>query len=133
MPSPGHGKIWVADYLVGSRGTVRHAVALGAIVTFRHTASVIVIALIAPFASHWIMPDALGIMIIAVGLNRIMLGLAAVLLAIGILLGSAALPARALRQRSQQPLEPQAPLGSAAIVTVLGIGITFGGFAAYLH
>lgn len=103
--TPGHGKTLIADYLVGSRGTVRHAIALGAIVTFRHTASV----MIAPFAGHWIMPDVLGIMIIAVGLNSIVLGLAAVLMAFGIL------------------------LGSAALVTVLGISITFGGFAAYLH
>ena len=42
--TPGHGKTLVAAYLVGSRGTVRHATALGAIVTFTHTASVIAIA-----------------------------------------------------------------------------------------
>ena len=31
--SPGHGKAMVAAYLVGTRGTARHAVALGATVT----------------------------------------------------------------------------------------------------
>jgi hypothetical protein len=49
--TPGHGKTLVAAYLVGSRGTVGHAVALGAIVTFTHTASVIVIGLLALFAT----------------------------------------------------------------------------------
>src|SRR3954470_4788345 len=36
--SPGHGKAMVAAYLVGTRGTARHAVALGATVTVTHTA-----------------------------------------------------------------------------------------------
>ena len=57
--TPGHGKTLVAAYLVGSRGTVRHAVALGAIVTFAHTASVIVIGLLALFASQFVVPDVL--------------------------------------------------------------------------
>lgn len=57
--TPGHGKTLVAAYLVGSRGTVRHAVALGAIVTFTHTASVIAIGLLALFASQFIVPGVL--------------------------------------------------------------------------
>ena len=57
--TPGHGKTLVAAYLVGSRGTVRHAVALGAIVTFTHTASVILIGLLALFASQFVVPDVL--------------------------------------------------------------------------
>src|SRR6266705_3571254 len=35
--SPGHGKTLVAAYLVGNRGTARHAIFLGGIVTFTHT------------------------------------------------------------------------------------------------
>lgn len=58
--TPGHGKTLVAAYLVGSRGTVRHAVTLGAIVTFTHTFSVIVIGLLALFASQFIVPDVLA-------------------------------------------------------------------------
>ena len=38
--SPGHGKTIVAAYLVGSRGTAKHAVFLGGMVTFTHTISV---------------------------------------------------------------------------------------------
>ncbi len=57
--TPGHGKTLVAAYLVGSRGTVRHAVALGSIVTFTHTSSVIVIGLLALFASQFIVPNVL--------------------------------------------------------------------------
>lgn len=38
--SPGHGKSMVAAYLVGSKGTVRDAVALGVVVTITHTLGV---------------------------------------------------------------------------------------------
>jgi ABC-type nickel/cobalt efflux system permease component RcnA len=55
--TPGHGKTLVAAYLIGSRGTVRHAVALGGIVTFTHTASVIAIGLLALLASRFLVPQ----------------------------------------------------------------------------
>ncbi|PYT26186.1 MAG: hypothetical protein DMG58_22920, partial [Acidobacteria bacterium] len=38
--SPGHGKTIVAAYLVGARGTMKHAIFLGGMVTFTHTVSV---------------------------------------------------------------------------------------------
>lgn len=41
--SPGHGKTAVAAWLVGSRGTVRHAVLLGVAVTAAHLSSVLVV------------------------------------------------------------------------------------------
>ena len=44
--SPGHGKGMVAAYLVGTRGTARHAVALGATVTITHTAGVFALGLV---------------------------------------------------------------------------------------
>lgn len=237
--TPGHGKTLVAAYLVGSRGTVRHAVTLGAIVTFTHTASVIVIGLLALFASKFVVPnvlvpvlevlsgllvvfmgarliwqrwnafrsssqphehnhghdhthghsqdreegrphaythdhgdghthshmpppegiklsnlvamgvsgglvpcpEALGIMVMAIGLNRILLGLglivsfsfglAAVLIVIGILL----VRSRWLVERLGgigNRWSSALPLASAVIVTVLGVGITLSGLAAYL-
>jgi nickel/cobalt exporter len=58
--TPGHGKTLVAAYLVGSRGTVRHAAALGGIVTFTHTASVILIGVLALFASRFVVPGVLA-------------------------------------------------------------------------
>lgn len=45
--TPGHGKTIVAAYLVGSRGTVWHAIYLGLIVTVTHMGSVFIIGLIA--------------------------------------------------------------------------------------
>jgi len=57
--TPGHGKTIVAAYLVGTRGRVRDAFVLGIIVTFTHTFSVIVLAVIALFASHHILADQL--------------------------------------------------------------------------
>jgi ABC-type nickel/cobalt efflux system permease component RcnA len=56
---PGHGKTVVAAYLVGSRGTVGHALMLGLIVTVTHTAGVYVLGAITLFASHYIVPDRL--------------------------------------------------------------------------
>jgi nickel/cobalt exporter len=47
--TPGHGKTIVAAYLVGSRGTLKHAAFLGAMVTFTHTVSVFALALATTF------------------------------------------------------------------------------------
>jgi nickel/cobalt transporter (NicO) family protein len=74
---PGHGKTMVAAYLVGSRGTPRHAVLLGLITTFTHTASVFLLGLVTLFLSQWILPSTLtpilgvisGLLILIVGLR----------------------------------------------------------------
>ena len=49
--SPGHGKAMVAGYLVGSRGTPRHALILGLTVTVTHTAAVFALGLVTLAAS----------------------------------------------------------------------------------
>ncbi len=54
--TPGHGKTIVAAYLVGSRGTAKHAAFLGLTVTATHTAGVFALGLIAMFASQYILP-----------------------------------------------------------------------------
>jgi high-affinity nickel-transport protein len=56
---PGHGKTLVAAYLVGSRGTARHAVLLGFVVTAAHTAGVYLLGAVALYASHYIVPEQL--------------------------------------------------------------------------
>src|SRR5262249_3202183 len=43
--TPGHGKTMIAAYLIGKRGTVWHALGLGLVTTFTHTATMIVAAL----------------------------------------------------------------------------------------
>jgi nickel/cobalt transporter (NicO) family protein len=55
--SPGHGKAMVAAYLIGTRGTARHAVALGAIVTFTHTVGVFALGLVALLLSQYVLPE----------------------------------------------------------------------------
>jgi nickel/cobalt transporter (NicO) family protein len=73
---PGHGKTLVAAYLVGSRGTVKHAVLLGLIVTAAHTTGVYILGAITLYASKYIVPERLypwlgaisGVMIAALGL-----------------------------------------------------------------
>lgn len=57
--SPGHGKTMVAAYLVGSRGTARHAVLLGIIVTITHTFGVFLLGLLTLYASQYIVPEKL--------------------------------------------------------------------------
>jgi nickel/cobalt exporter len=55
--SPGHGKAMVAAYLVGTRGTARHAVALGATVTVAHTAGVFALGAVALLLSQYVLPE----------------------------------------------------------------------------
>jgi nickel/cobalt exporter len=55
--SPGHGKTLVAAYLVGSRGTPRHAVLLGLTVTFTHTVSVFALGLTTLYLSRFVLPE----------------------------------------------------------------------------
>ena len=57
--SPGHGKTMVAAYLVGTRGTARHALLLGLFVTVTHTIGVIALGLVTLFASRYILPETL--------------------------------------------------------------------------
>jgi ABC-type nickel/cobalt efflux system permease component RcnA len=72
---PGHGKTLVAAYLVGSRGTVKHAFLLGLIVTAAHTAGVYLLGAVTLYASRYIVPGQLypwlgvisGVMITSLG------------------------------------------------------------------
>ena len=57
--SPGHGKAMVAAYLVGARGTARHAVALGATVTITHTIGVFALGAVALALSAYVLPEQL--------------------------------------------------------------------------
>ena len=56
--TPGHGKALVAGYLVGTKGTPRHAVLLGATVTVTHTVGVFALGLVTLVLSQFIVPDA---------------------------------------------------------------------------
>jgi ABC-type nickel/cobalt efflux system permease component RcnA len=75
--SPGHGKTIVAAYLVGSRGTVKHALLLGGLVTFTHTASVFALGLAVLVFEAQVVPEKVfpvlgaisGLCIVAVGLS----------------------------------------------------------------
>ncbi|HEV3334607.1 MAG TPA: hypothetical protein VG096_26645 [Bryobacteraceae bacterium] len=57
--SPGHGKTIVAAYLVGSRGTAKHATILGGLVTFTHTISVFALGFVTLFLSRYVLPETL--------------------------------------------------------------------------
>ena len=74
--SPGHGKAMVAAYLVGTRGSTRDALILGATVTVTHTAGVVALGFVALGLSAWVLPETLypwltlvsGLMVVGVGL-----------------------------------------------------------------
>ncbi|MEO8369047.1 MAG: hypothetical protein ABI806_07610 [Candidatus Solibacter sp.] len=57
--SPGPGKTIVAAYLVGSRGTFKHAMFLGGMVTFTHTISVFFLGFVTLFLSKYVLPEKL--------------------------------------------------------------------------
>jgi ABC-type nickel/cobalt efflux system permease component RcnA len=73
--TPGHGKTVVAAYLVGSRGTSRHALFLGLTTTITHTAGVFALGLLTLFASQFILPERLypwlgvasGVLVVTIG------------------------------------------------------------------
>ncbi len=75
--SPGHGKTVVSAYLVGARGTPKHAAFLGLTVTVTHTTGVLALGLITLFASHFVMPqDLLPWLGITSGTLVVLIGLA---------------------------------------------------------
>jgi nickel/cobalt exporter len=73
--SPGHGKTIVTAYLVGRRGTPRHAALLGLIVTITHTIGVFTLGLVTLALSQFVVPDRLypwlnlvsGLLVVGIG------------------------------------------------------------------
>jgi nickel/cobalt transporter (NicO) family protein len=74
---PGHGKTIVTAYLVGQRGTPRHAALLGLIVTVTHTIGVFGLGLVTLLLSRFVVPDHLypwlnlvsGLLVVAIGVS----------------------------------------------------------------
>ena len=75
--TPGHGKTIVGAYLVGSRGTLKHAVYLGLTTTITHTLGVFALGLITLFAAQFIVPEKLypwmsllsGLFVVGIGFS----------------------------------------------------------------
>jgi ABC-type nickel/cobalt efflux system permease component RcnA len=73
--SPGHGKSIVTAYLVGQRGTPRHALLLGLIVTVTHTIGVFGLGVVTLLLSRFVVPDELypwlnlasGLLVVGIG------------------------------------------------------------------
>ncbi len=101
--TPGHGKTLMGAYLVGSRGTAGHAVALGLSVAVSHTLGIVVLAAIilqardvAPELFNTIAPVASGLAVVAIG---------------GWLLAGQARAHLARRSRRARPMTPAAGAG----------------------
>src|SRR5215217_1505121 len=75
--TPGHGKTIVGAYLVGSRGTLKHALYLGLTTTITHTLGVFAFGLLTLFAAQYIVPEQLfpwltllsGLFVVGIGIN----------------------------------------------------------------
>ena len=75
--SPGHGKAVVGAYLIGSRGTPKHAAFLGLTVTATHTAGIFALGFVALGLSHILLPETVfpylsllsGVLVILIGLG----------------------------------------------------------------
>lgn len=75
--SPGHGKAVVGAYLVGSKGTPKHALFLGATVTITHTLGVFALGIVMFFASAYVLPERImpylsfvsGLLVLFIGLT----------------------------------------------------------------
>src|SRR5687767_10128003 len=75
--TPGHGKTIVGAYLVGSRGTMKHAVYLGLTTTITHTLGVFALGLVTLFAAQYIVPETLypwmsllsGLLVVVIGVQ----------------------------------------------------------------
>jgi nickel/cobalt exporter len=75
--TPGHGKAIVAAYLIGARGTARHAGLLGLTVTLTHTAGVFALGAVTLYLSRYILPEALypwlnvvsGLLVVVIGFS----------------------------------------------------------------
>ncbi|MEV4508492.1 hypothetical protein AB0K00_05995 [Dactylosporangium sp. NPDC049525] len=191
--TPGHGKALLAAHLVGTRGTPRQAIGLGAVITVSHTAAVIALGVAVLAAGRFIAPgvvvpvlevaagavvvvlgarlllrrrghphdhphhhepggalmgvtggiipcpEALSVLLLAIGLNRTALGLgmiaafsaglAAVLVGSGLLLVSARTTLERFRGRATGRLARWVPAVSAAVVTALGVTMAVTGMA----
>ena len=110
--SPGHGKAMVAAYLVGSRGTPRHALLLGLTVTVTHTAGVFALGLVTLGLSELIVPEQL----------YPWLNLVSALLVVGV--GASVLRARVRRRHAHHHHHHHA--GDRSLRDLLAVGISGG-------
>jgi nickel/cobalt exporter len=75
--TPGHGKTVVAAYLIGDRGTARHAAFLGLAVTLTHTLGVFALGGVAIYLARYILAETLfpwlsvvsGLLVVVIGLS----------------------------------------------------------------
>ena len=106
--TPGHGKAIVAAYLVGTRGTARHALLLGLVVTVTHTLGVFALGLVTLSLSEFIVPETL----------YPWMNLVSALLVVGV--GVAVLRSRArdLRHRRPTPTPTPTPTVTTTITTM---------------
>jgi ABC-type nickel/cobalt efflux system permease component RcnA len=97
--SPGHGKTIVGAYLIGSRGTPRHALFLAFTVTVTHTIGVFALGFATLYASRFVQPQRL-LPVLSLVSAALVLGMGLVLL---VQRGRAAASALAPRFRRMMP------------------------------
>ena len=73
--TPGHGKALLAAYLVGDRGTARHAVTLGLMITFTHTAAVLALGAVVLTAGSAVSGLVVPVLTVVAGAVVLVLGI----------------------------------------------------------
>ena len=97
--SPGHGKTIMAAYLVGTTGSTRHALLLGAAVTLSHTLGVLGLAAVVLLAADLLPPEQLYPILTAVS------GAAVTVIGAGLLIGCLRRLARSRHHDHDHPYE----------------------------
>ena len=125
--SPGHGKTIVGAYLIGSRGTPRHAMFLGFTVTVTHTFGVFVLGFATLYASRFIVPERL-FPILSLISALLVLGMGTVLL---VQRGRAA--SRALRAPATRGAAVFFPFPAATASSAPGYGVLLAHHHSNVH
>lgn len=98
--TPGHGKTLMAAYLVGSRGTIARAAALGGVITLTHTGSVIALGVATVVLAGTVVPERVILW------TELASGIAIVVLGVALLrarLRAAQLSSVVVRRRATRP------------------------------
>ena len=125
--SPGHGKTLVGAYLIGSRGTPKHALFLGFTVTVTHTLGVFLLGFATLYASRFVVPERM-FPILSLISAVLVLGMGLILL---VQRGRAA--SRALRPASSRRATEFVPFVPATAGAGVGYSLMLAHQHAHLH
>ena len=117
--SPGHGKTIVGAYLIGSRGTPRHALFLGLTVTITHTLGVFALGFATLYASRYVVPERLFPILSLLSAGLVLL------MGIVLLIQRGRIARNSLAAANFAPLHMLRPIKPGVLAPVLARGLMF--------